>query len=162
MVRFLLLLLLAAPLAAQQGRPPGCTAPTYRAFDYWVGEWSVSDSTGRPIAESSVTRLADGCAVLEQWRPTGGVQGTSLNWFDPADGRWHQSWVAGGAPAVHFVGGAEDGTMRLSATAVDRQGLRARMRWEQREGGIVRQVLEHSRDGATWSVSFVGEYRRKP
>jgi len=33
-----------------------CATPNHRAFDFWVGEWSVSDTSGRVIASSTIER----------------------------------------------------------------------------------------------------------
>lgn len=161
-----LLALLPAALAAQQPQPqpkmpPTCTTPDHAAFDYWVGEWVVADTTGREIAESSISKLADGCAVLEQWRPKQGPTGTSMNWFEVTDQKWHQLWVTGATPSVHFVGKAPDGTMELTTQGAGPNGRWARMRWVRRPGGVVRQIAESSTDGATWTTSFIGDYRPK-
>ncbi|HQW65428.1 MAG TPA: hypothetical protein PLJ23_00220 [Gemmatimonadales bacterium] len=169
MRRLLLSLSLVVPAAmsAQQQpatppqRPPTCTTPTHAAFDYWVGEWIVADTTGRDIAESSITKLADGCAVLEQWRPRGGPQGTSLNWVETTDGKWHQRWISGASPSVLFVGGATDGIMQLTTQGGPATKQWARMTWLKRPNGVVRQIFENSTDGTTWTASFVGDYRPK-
>lgn len=164
-VRLLLLatlILIPALLIGQQPAPAGCVGPNQHAFDYWVGEWVVADTTGRDIAESSVTLLADGCALLEQWRPKGGQTGTSLNWFERSEMKWHQVWLSGSNPSVLFVGGTTDGTMRMTTLGKDHPGQWARMTWLRREHGVVRQVFENSSDGTNWQASFVGDYRRKP
>lgn len=163
-----LLALLPATLAAQQPQPqpkmpPTCTTPNHAAFDYWVGEWVVADTAGKDIAESSITKLADGCAVLEVWRPKQGPPGTSLNWFETTDKQWHQVWVAGATPSVTFIGNVVDGAMVMTTAGPGPgpQGRWARGRWLLRPGGVVRQIFENSTDGKSWSVGFVGDYRRK-
>lgn len=154
-----------AALQAQQGTPPppACVADPFRAFDYWVGEWTVADSTGRQIAESSITLVSAGCAVHEHWRPLRGQEGHSLSWYDPRDQAWHQQWIGGGGWIARFDGGL-DGT-EMVLTEPSRPGAtapRSRMRYERRPGGGVRQVLWQSTDdGATWTIGFVGDYSPK-
>ena len=96
---FLGMLVLAPALAVGQQQPPkpACTAAQFRSFDFWVGEWEVTDTTGRVIATSSIASQAGGCAITEHWQPRGGFpDGVSISWLDPADQRWHQQWVGGG------------------------------------------------------------------
>ena len=79
-----------APAAAT---PPPCSAAQHRQFDYWIGEWDVHDPTGKRVGENRITRIHNGCALLEEWRGNGGVTGSSLNVFDRDRDRWHQTWV---------------------------------------------------------------------
>lgn len=168
-MRSLVVLMLAAvapPLGAQQAPPPpACTSAAHRAFDYWVGEWLVADSTGRPIATSSITRVSDGCAIAEHWRPFRGKSGRSLSWYQPADSMWHQQWIDGSGWIALFHGSPDQGEMVLTESAVGKQAGQpiSRMRYLKRPDGVVRQVLCTSTDGgATWTMSFQGDYTRRP
>ena len=83
-----------APAAAT---PQPCSAPQHRQFDYWIGEWDVHDPSGKRVGENRITRIHNGCALLEEWRGNGGVTGSSLNVFDrdreplaPDVGRQHR------------------------------------------------------------------------
>lgn len=151
--------------AQQPAPPPACTAAEHRAFDYWVGEWTVADSTGRQIAESSITRVGGNCAIAEHWRPLRGQPGRSLSWYDPRDRQWHQQWIDGSGWVARFDGNPEDGEMVLTEVAhpaTPDQPI-SRMRYVKRPGGVVRQALWQSTDrGATWTPAFVGDYTRKP
>jgi hypothetical protein len=62
--------------------PPACTGPEHNQFDFWVGEWAVTP-TGRPnvVATSLIEKLYGGCAVRENWMPSKGTAGGSLNSF---------------------------------------------------------------------------------
>lgn len=166
---FLLLFLLssAAPtVSAQQAAPPpACTSEAHRAFDYWVGEWLVSDSTGKPIATSSITRVSDGCAIAEHWQPFRGKSGRSLSWFAPSDGMWHQQWIDGSGWIALFHGAPDSGEMVLAESAVGKPAGQpiSRMRYLKRPDGAVRQVLWTSTDGGTtWTQGFQGDYARRP
>lgn len=154
-------LLVPISLAAQAQQQPACTSPQHRAFDYWVGEWTVHDTAGRQIAESSIRRVAAGCAISEEWRPIGGPPGVSLSWYQLADAQWHQQWVGGGGWIAWFDGGLVDGNMTLTSTP-DANGAITRMVYTRPRTDVVLQSLFASTDGGrTWTPNFVGEYRRK-
>jgi hypothetical protein len=153
----------ASPVAAQQPTPPSCDSPDHRAFDYWVGEWVVSDTTGRHIANSSITSVSRGCAIAEHWRPLRGAEGRSLSWFEPKDGRWHQQWIGGDGWIARFAGGVTDGELTMTEAAHPATAAPpiARMRWMRVGADTVRQVMWQSRDaGGTWTPAFVGVYVR--
>ncbi len=161
-IAVLALLMLPAALAAQNTpRPlPTCDGPEFRAFDYWVGEWTVTDSTGKPMAESSISLLAKDCAVLEQWHPIGSPPGASISWYERTDSLWHQSWMSGTGRANQYVGKPEDGVMTMVAHASPTVWLK--MTWVKRPGGVVRQSQFVSKDqGASWQLGFVGDYAPK-
>ena len=62
--------LLAAPALAQTpvSAPPPCTDAAYRQFDFWLGEWIVSDLAGKKQGDNSITREEGGCLILERWK----------------------------------------------------------------------------------------------
>jgi hypothetical protein len=156
---------LALPMALSAQRPPACASDQHRAFDYWVGEWNVVDTTGAKVAESGIERVAAGCAIRETWKPLQGPQGVSISWYEPADSMWHQQWVGGTGWNAWFDGGAEDGVMHLTTKSnpANPNATRFRMIYTQPRDNVVRQTLYVSNDdGATWAVNFVGDYVRKP
>jgi hypothetical protein len=61
-----ILLLAAAPLAAQQPSPP-CSAPEYRQFDFWAGSWNVFNPSGQQVGTNTIERTLGGCVLHEQW-----------------------------------------------------------------------------------------------
>ncbi|MDQ3118870.1 MAG: hypothetical protein M3Q89_04790 [Verrucomicrobiota bacterium] len=82
----------ATPGAPPPGTPPppACVSPEFRRFDFWIGRWKVISPEGVQVGTSEITRAADGCAVREEWKSARGGSGTSINYFDAADGQWHQ------------------------------------------------------------------------
>src|SRR5688572_30805518 len=97
------MLLLSSPVRAQQ-TPPRCDLPEHGQFDFWVGEWDVDGKNG-PAGESSITSSLDGCVVREEWRGRSGYSGSSLNFYDRATGRWHQTWIATDGNPLFLEGG---------------------------------------------------------
>ncbi len=168
-VTLLLLLPLAAPVAAQDPVEPAasaaCAAPEHRQFDFWLGRWNVT-SGDRTAGSNEVRSIHGGCALQENWvgAGPGGISGSSLNLYDRASGRWHQTWVDSGGNLLQLDGGLVDGAMVMvgeQAAAGGRGGIRHRITWTPAEDGSVRQLWEASQDGgANWSVLFDGLYQR--
>lgn len=161
-----LTLFLAAPLSAQQPAPPGanCQTEAHRAFDFWLGSWTVSDSTGKVLGTNDLTQVASGCGMVESWVGAGGAPGTSLNFYDPADGKWHQHWTGSDGTVLDLVGGIEDGNMVLTGERPGQNGGKVihRVTWSRESDGRVRQFWQASTDGgATWIVAFDGYYARR-
>lgn len=137
-----------------------CSGEAYRQFDFWQGSWEVR-AGGRLAGHNEIRAVAGGCGLEESWTGTGGSDGTSLNYYDPSDGRWHQLWVGSGGLILHLSGGLEGGDMVLSGErTADGERIRDRITWSPLEGGEVRQLWEVSRDGGdTWTPAFDGRYR---
>lgn len=154
----LVVLVGSAGLAADEPSP--CSAPEYRQFDFWVGEWDVVNQA-RPDAtpaRSTITVEQKGCVIREEYRTPGGYSGTSLTFFDASAGAWHQTWIDNEGQPIFFDGDFDDG--RLVVRSPDH---RYRMIFTRLEDGSVRQQFDSSDDGGeTWNVVFDGVYTRRP
>jgi hypothetical protein len=159
-----LLPLVATPAAgrAQDAppRPPACQDETFRAFDYWVGEWVVRNGEGREVGRNRISVVSGGCGLLEEWTSAAGGTGRSLNFFEPASGDWRQVWVGAGGSLLDLRGGLDDGVMTLEGESVSPEGpVLNRISWIPRDRGVVEQLWEISSDGGTtWRVAFQGFY----
>lgn len=140
-----------------------CVKPPYRAFDFWVGDWEVRLADGSFAGLNTVSRLAQGCGVAENWRGAKGSNGRSLNYYDAADSQWHQDWVGSSGLVLHLAGGiTPDGSMSMQGHGSNSTSLQ-RITWTPLPDGRVRQRWEGSDDGGkTWSVLFQGFYSRLP
>ncbi len=156
--------------AASAAPPRPCASAEHRAFDFWIGEWDVTQN-GQPAGVNQIEAIDGGCALLERWTSArGNFTGHSLNSFSRADGQWHQTWVDSGGTRLELSGGREagiggapgEGPMILQGEAPDGQGvLRAnRITWTPNADGSVRQHWE-VHDGEGWNTVFDGEYRRR-
>ena len=149
------------PAAAPAGGP--CAAAEYRQFDFWVGDWDVSQK-GEPAGVNTIQAVHGGCALQENWQGTGegGISGSSYNIYDRATGKWHQSWVDSSGSLLLLDGGLVDGSMVLQGQRPTRDGsgqASHRITWTPNPDGSVRQLWEASTDGgANWSVLFDGLY----
>jgi hypothetical protein len=157
-------LALAQPAETGGTPPPPCSDPAYRQFDFWIGAWNVT-ANDQQAGTNSIQPVHNGCALEEHWQGAGagGVSGSSLNIYDQANDRWHQTWVDGNGTLLQLDGGLVDGAMVLRGTRPARDGngmTTHRITWTPNADGSVRQLWETSRDGQTWSELFDGLYTR--
>lgn len=158
-----------SPLAAQaseegEGAAPtgeACGSERHRDFDFWLGQWEVTAGDSL-VGHNTIRRVAGGCGLVESWRSTAGGTGTSVNFYDPTDGRWHQTWVGSGGSVLRLDGALRDGSMVLGGEREGGDGgtVIDRITWTPLEGGRVRQHWEVSGDGGeSWRTVFDGYYR---
>jgi hypothetical protein len=146
-----------APLAAQTGAP-ACSAPEYRQFDFWVGDWDAFD-VGDPTTSTAhirVDRILDGCVLKETYEGTNGALGQSFTIYDKIRGVWHQTWVTNRGRLLTIEGKMESGAIVLNGSDRTPDGKPRLIRgtWKP-EGGNVRETAIMSIDnGVTWAPWF--------
>jgi hypothetical protein len=143
-----------APNTAGQA---GCASPTYRQFDFWLGDWDVFDShTQAKVARVHVTRTLDDCVLLEDYRGSEGHEGESFSIYDGPRGVWHQTWVTNRGQLLVIEGGLRGGAMELSGSERLADGTLRLVRgtWQASQDGV-REVAVRSIDGGrTWAEWF--------
>ena len=154
---------LSCQLAAAQNN--SCTAnPHFNDFDFWVGEWDVTDnSNGNQAGTNTITKALNNCLVLEDWHGTGGSIGKSMNYFNPQSGQWRQLWVAPGY-ANDISGGLSEKSMILegSISYYNDAAHEFRGSWTPHDDGSVRQFFEqYDAEQESWVPWFDGRYVRK-
>lgn len=152
-------MLLSAPLPAA-GAAPACEAPAFRAFDFWLGEWTVTTPDGRAAGHNRIDREQAGCLLVEHWHGVDGSTGTSLNVYDPAHDQWRQLWVSPGT-LIDIVGNLEEGSMVLEGTITYLSDARTRAfrgTWTRLPDGRVRQFFEEAGEDSDWQPWFDGIY----
>jgi tetratricopeptide (TPR) repeat protein len=142
-----------------------CRSPEYREFDFWIGDWEVQTPNGQPAGHNQVTLEQEGCLLVEHWTASsGGQTGTSFNYYDVRDKKWHQLYLdnsgnAGSFPAMS--GNLSNGKMVLLTDPG--QSPVSRWTWYVLGPGRVRQMAEQSSDGEkTWSVVWDSVYVNNP
>lgn len=136
----------------------------YEEFDFWLGEWEVYSQQGRLVGTSMIQKIENGCLVIESWTAAAGGSGKSINYYNPASGKWKQVWVDGAGGIIEVVGEFAEGAMRFEGTHTYSTGRRElyRMAFTPRPDGSVRQFIEQSRDdGESWYVWLDGIYVKK-
>jgi tetratricopeptide (TPR) repeat protein len=149
---------------AEAARYPCTTRPESRQLDFWLGEWAVSNPQGQVVGNNVITVDLQGCVVRESWTDAFGSRGTSVNFYDPATKLWHQVWTSENGTVTHYEGSWSAGAMRFFAKGFgDADGVtqHRRMTFTPNPDGSVRQLIEESTDGATWTVGFDGLYRKQ-
>ncbi len=150
-----------APVYAQDTQP--CTAPEYRQFDFWIGEWVVRNADRQVVGRNVIEKRFNGCVLHEHWTGARGNTGESFNTWDARRGVWHQTWVDGSGTLLLLEGGLVDGAMVLGQTGTGRDGnpVTHRITWTPLEDGRVRQHWQASRDGGeSWNAVFDGYYSK--
>ncbi len=88
---------LSAPVAIAQ---EACSEGHYREFDFWIGEWDITnlrlqeDGSWSEVgtATNRVFRVAGGCGIVELWDGYLGdshIRGFSVRTYDPETGKWY-------------------------------------------------------------------------
>ncbi len=142
-----------------------CMADERRhAFDFWIGEWTVT-ADGQFAGTNSIQPILGHCTLFEQWESAAGTFGKSFNYYEPNDDQWRQIWSDDSGNVIEFTGKAHDGgiffTAESTSPADDAITLH-KFEITQVEDGIVRQHWETSTDdGETWAAIWDGRYSRK-
>jgi hypothetical protein len=161
-IELALLLAAAAVAGAVTAAETACASPPYRVFDFWLGEWDVTAGDGRVGGRNHITSEQQGCVLVERWQGAQGDTGLSMNFYDPAQGRWRQVWVSPGAE-IDIAGGMEEGSMVLEGTITYLRDVRSRPfrgTWTPLDDGRVRQFFEEANDDGDWTPWFEGFYRK--
>ncbi|KAB7531380.1 hypothetical protein F8C76_07765 [Flagellimonas olearia] len=143
-----------------------CCSENQKAFDFWIGEWMVTNSTnGTPAGESRISWEEDGCVIRENWTSaTPGYTGTSLNFFNIAEQQWEQLWVDNTGAHLKLKGNRVGNQMILTSGEFAKDdGLmyRNRITWTKNDDGTVRQLWEVLQGEKVVSVAFDGLYKKK-
>ena len=161
------LLLGAFAASAESTTPPArpdCKGAEHHQFDFWIGTWTVQNPQGEREGENTIEPIQKGCALRESWTGAEGSSGTSLNFYDRGEKKWHQTWIDASGGPLYLDGSFDAGKMVLTGERPRKDGGRAKHRisWEPLKDGRVRQLWETSKDGGkTWETSFDGYYTKK-
>ncbi|MEQ1644500.1 MAG: tetratricopeptide repeat protein [Pyrinomonadaceae bacterium] len=141
---------------------PCKASPSFREFDFWIGEWDAKNTQGVTVGSSSIQLILGQCIIFENWS-TPVSSGKSFNIFNTTDKKWHQTWVDDKGTFTHYIGGIVDGKMVLdSDTMFNGKKAIGRMTFSKLPNGDVRQHGERSIDeGKTWTTTFDFAYVRK-
>ncbi|REJ78813.1 MAG: DUF1579 domain-containing protein [Acidobacteria bacterium] len=155
-----------AGVFSQSTNPP-CSGDENNQFDFWVGNWDLewkSQQGAEQKGTNTISKILGGCVVREEF--DGGkdlpLKGQSYSMFDPATGRWKQTWVDNQGSYLDFVGGREGDKMVLSRSFKDRSGneISQRMVFLNIEKDSLDWIWERSSDGGkswteVWKIRYV-------
>jgi hypothetical protein len=160
---------------SHDARGTASTAPcgadsAYRRLAFWVGDWTVFDSTGKRYAAQRVRDAVDQCALTVEWTGIVGDKGLSVFGFDARSNSWTQMYVSNQVPRPSGVilrrsdpDYAGPGIRFIPAIAPSPGAARTRVTIMPLPGIGVMQLFEDSHDdGKTWTTVFKGEHRPAP
>jgi len=136
---------------------PCLNAPEFRQFDYWLGEWDV-EIGGQKLAKSSIQLILDDCVIFENYTDSRGYAGKSFSIYDAPHKKWEHRYVDTGGAFHLWSGGLDNGVMTFRW---DHDGSFNRMTYTKEGPDRVRQILETSADGTTWTKTYDGLYIRR-
>jgi hypothetical protein len=134
-----------------------CSAPGYRQFDFWLGDWDTFDvGSTTPNAHVKVDRLLEGCVLREQYDGADGHKGQSLSIYDRSRKLWHQSWVTNRGELLVIEGKFQDDAMVLSGADRTPDGRERQVRgiWKPQDGGVRETAVTSIDGGKTWNPWF--------
>ena len=146
---------------------PCATDSGYRRLAFWVGDWTVFDSTGKRYAAQRVRDAVDQCALTVEWTGTVGDKGLSVFGFDARTNSWRQMYVSNQLPRPSGVilrqsdpDYAGPGVRFVPVITPPPGATRTRVTIMPLPGSGVMQLFEDSHDdGKTWTTVFKGEHR---
>lgn len=147
---------------------PPCSADSgYRRLAFWVGDWTVFDSTGKRYASQRVRDVVDQCALTVEWTGSVGDKGLSVFGYDARSAAWKQMYVSNQLPRPSGVilrqsdpEYAGPGVRFIAVVTPPPGASRARVTIMPLPGTGVMQLFEESRDdGKSWTTVFKGEHR---
>ncbi len=148
-----------------------CSAPVYRQFDFWLGEWEAFGKNEQKAGDSKISLILDSCIILEEWTSASvnkGIRyaGKNFNTYNAATRQWQQTWVdnAGGSNE-YLKGKFEDNKIIYTSSpfpfSKDTMAIR-KMTFTNLNPDKLRQHGEISKDnGISWSTEYDLECRRK-
>lgn len=147
-------LVFAASDSTRQSDASVCSSPENRQFDFWAGDWDVSDY-GSPVkvASARVDIILSGCVLHEDYRGADGHQGQSFTTYDPIKQAWHQSWVTNRGETLELEGKFALG--RIELTGEDHNaGTIVRGWWKPEDGGVRETAVTSADGGKSWKAWF--------
>jgi tetratricopeptide (TPR) repeat protein len=152
---------------AKKNQKPCASAAENRQFDFWLGDWDVSTTSGAvPAGTSKIELILGDCVVQENWKSLNSpYSGKSYNIYDSALKRWEQYWVDNAGGNIFFHGELKDGVMDYYTDDLPQRSgpaLRRHLQFFKLSEDKVRQFSQGSTDGGkTWSVEYDFTYVRK-
>jgi Domain of unknown function (DUF4440) len=134
-----------------------CSAPEFRQFDFWLGDWDAFDiGKSAIVARTHVDPILDGCVLREDYQSAAGLKGQSFSIYDPSRKVWHQSWVTNRGQLLVIEGKLEAGEMILAGADRTADGKERRVRgiWRPVDGGVRETAVTSTDAGSTWQPWF--------
>ena len=150
---------------AQSDSQCPCCSENHKAFDFWIGDWTVYNTSGKIIGTNKVVKLQDGCVLQENWKASNNSNtGTSYNFFDSSDNTWNQVWISNTGNVLNLKGNiSKEGIMVLKSKLVNgsKGNYYNQITWSKNKNGSVTQrwdILDENSEPL--SKAFEGIYKK--
>jgi len=159
----ILLLMVSIPMNAQND-PCNCCTDKHSEFDFWIGEWTVSNPDRSLAGHSVISKMQNNCLLNESWTSaTSGYFGTSSNFYNAKTGAWEQIWVDNQGGILKLKG-SRIGNQMILKTIIEKNkegdDFYHRIIWTANPDGTVRQYWETITEGKDVIVQFDGLYKK--
>jgi len=162
-IAILLFSLVSNALIAQNNKCNCCTEK-HTEFDFWIGEWTVTNPDGTAAGTNSIDKIQDNCILRENWTSAKGkFTGTSNNFYNFKAKQWEQIWIDNQGSNLHLKGNKNGNQMILRTDeSINKNGqpFYHRVTWTHNEDGSVRQYWETITNSKNISVVFDGLYKK--
>lgn len=160
----ILALVIAVQAHAQAQPTAACQTESHRQFDFWIGEWTVTNPNGKVAGQNTIKAVENGCVLQENWRSaTSPFTGRSFNYYNQSAQQWEQLWLDNQGGSLKLAGQRRGNQMILqSQPTANPAGVEQvqRITWTLNEDHSVRQLWEVLVDGEVSSVAFDGLYTK--
>jgi hypothetical protein len=144
--------------SAQSAHLDSCSAPEYRQFDFWVGDWDTVDfdHPGARTAHVRVERILGGCVLKETYEGANGLYGESFSIYDRTRSVWHQTWVSNQGQLLMIEGTMQTSGIVLIGADRTADGRKKTVRgtWTPVDGGVRETAVVSTDSGHSWTPWF--------
>lgn len=141
-----------------------CCTENHKAFDFWVGTWTVSNRDGSPAGSNTIIKAVSECVIKENWTSAkAGYTGTSTNFYNQLTGQWEQLWIDNTGAHLKLKGNRVGNQMILISDEFENvtgEINRNRITWTLNADGTVRQLWEILQSEKVVRIAFDGLYEK--
>ena len=142
----------------------GCCTEKHSEFDFWKGNWNVTNPNGAAAGTNQIDKIQDDCILRENWTSAkGNFTGTSNSFYNNKTKQWEQVWVDNQGGSLHLKGNRIENRMILKTdeeTNKDGNPFYHRVTWTLNDDGSVRQYWETITNDKDITVAFDGLYKK--
>ena len=142
-----------------------CCTDKHSEFDFWIGNWSVTNPDGTNAGKNTIEKVQDNCVLRENWTSANGnFTGTSNNFYNFKTKQWAQIWVDNQGQSLHLKGNRIGNQMILKTDEElnkDGNPFFHRVTWTKNSDGTVRQLWETITNSKEVTVAFDGLYKKE-
>ncbi|WNB17920.1 tetratricopeptide repeat protein [Marivirga arenosa] len=138
-----------------------CEDKNYHAFNFWLGDWEVYNRKGGYLGHNTITKIDFACGIQEKWTSgSGAFKGSSYNFYNSSNKRWHQSWVDNQGASLLLNGKSSKSKIIMNSDSSKLN--QSQITWELLENGNVTQKWDQSSDyGKSWNEVFFRIYKKQ-